>query len=228
MRLAMERSDTEAQQDVLAELRWDPRTKDEYMHMAVLVRDGIVTLSGQVRCYAHRTAAEQAAQRLQGVRWIVNDLEVEPEDSTDAAIESAIRTLLTGSSELGECAIRVRVDSGWVFLAGSVRWMYQRESAERLAGGCFGVRGITNDIELLPRSPADGEERTESGIVAAFHRNALVDRLNLRVQVAGAEVILRGTAHSWAERLEAARIAWSSPGVRSVDNQITVADDGTI
>ena len=226
MRLTMERSDTEVQQDVLAELRWDPRTKDEYMHMAVLVRDGIVTLSGQVRSYALRTAAEQAAQRLQGVRWIVNDLEVEPEGSTDTAMENAIRTMLTGTSELSACAIQVRVDHGWVFLAGSARWMFQREAAERAAGGWCGVRGITNDIQLLPRVPAVGE--TESGIVAAFHRHALVDRLNLRVQVTGADVILRGTAHSWAERLEAARIAWSSPGVRSVDNQITVADDGPI
>lgn len=228
MSLTMERSDTEVQQDVLAELRWDPRTKEEYMHMAVLVRDGIVTLSGQVRSYALRTAAEQAAQRLQGVRWIVNDLEVEPESSADTAIENAIRTMMAGTSGLNACALQVRVDSGWVFLTGSVRWMFQREEAERAAGGWCGVRGITNDIELLPRSPADGEEETETDIVAAFHRHALVDRLNLRVQVTGADIVLRGTAHSWAERLEAARIAWSSPGVRSVDNQITVADDGPI
>jgi osmotically-inducible protein OsmY len=35
-------------------------------------------------------------------------------------------------------------------------------------------------------------------------------------------VILKGTVHSWAERAEAERTAWSAPGIISVDNRIVV------
>jgi osmotically-inducible protein OsmY len=36
------------------------------------------------------------------------------------------------------------------------------------------------------------------------------------------KVILSGTVRSWLERDEAERIAWSAPGVMSVENRIMV------
>jgi osmotically-inducible protein OsmY len=36
------------------------------------------------------------------------------------------------------------------------------------------------------------------------------------------KVILNGNVHSWSERLEAAQAAWSAPGVREVENKLTV------
>ena len=56
-------------------------------------------------------------------------------------------------------------------------------------------------------------------IEAALVRNARTDAERVSVEVHGEKVILRGTVRSSAEKQEAERIAWSAPGVHSVDNQ---------
>jgi osmotically-inducible protein OsmY len=56
----------------------------------------------------------------------------------------------------------------------------------------------------------------------ALVRNAQLDANRITVQVDGTKAILKGTVRSWAEREEAERVAWSAPGITSVDNQITL------
>jgi osmotically-inducible protein OsmY len=223
------KTDSELQRQVLAELRFDPHLQESFTQTAVLANDGIVTLSGQVHSYPQKVAAEDAVLRLNGVRWTVNDLEVIPypaEEKTDEELEKAVQTVLSWNSSLTGTSILVSVENGWVFLEGSVPWAYQKEIAEREAGQLVGVRGLTNAIAIQVRPMT--AENMRSRIADALRRSALVDWLRVDVLTAGDEVILRGKVRTWAERVEAARIAWSSPGVRSVDNQLTVDGDGPI
>src|SRR5689334_9568515 len=55
------RTDIEIQNDVLAELNWEPRVQRQ--DIGVSVKNGIVTLSGWVDSYTKKWAAEQAAHR---------------------------------------------------------------------------------------------------------------------------------------------------------------------
>jgi osmotically-inducible protein OsmY len=55
-----------------------------------------------------------------------------------------------------------------------------------------------------------------------LRRAAEIDASRITVEANGAEVILRGTVRSWAEREEAERAAWRAPGVVIVDNRIRV------
>jgi hypothetical protein len=71
--LAM-RTDKEIEEDVLAQLMWEPTLKDA--EISVSVQHGIVTLTGQVDSYYQKTAAVEAIKVLSGVRAIADDLRV--------------------------------------------------------------------------------------------------------------------------------------------------------
>ena len=66
--------DSDIKRDVEAELKWDPVI--DATDIAVAVRNGVVTLTGFVRSYAHRSDAEVIAKRVKGVVGIANDLKV--------------------------------------------------------------------------------------------------------------------------------------------------------
>src|SRR3954453_19797311 len=70
----MVRTDKEIQQDVLAELAWDPEVAPT--DVGVEVDDGVVTLTGTVQSYWKKWAAERAALRVEGVRAVANDIVV--------------------------------------------------------------------------------------------------------------------------------------------------------
>ena len=60
------KTDSQLQQDVSAELDWEPSV--HAARIGVEVKDGVVTLAGQVDSYAEKWNAERAAQRVSGVR----------------------------------------------------------------------------------------------------------------------------------------------------------------
>jgi osmotically-inducible protein OsmY len=215
------RSDLEIKRDVEAELKSNPDI--DATDIAVAVKNGVVTLSGFVRSYGQKYEAEQTAKRVNGVLAVANDIEVrlpifnqrpDPEIARD--VVSEIQNNLPYSSD----HIRVVVRDGWVTLEGSVEWNYQRERAEQVARRVRGVKGITNLISLQPRvAPVEVKQRIEE----AFRRSAELDANRITVETDGGSVILRGTVRSWAERQEAERVAWATPGVIRVENHITIS-----
>jgi len=215
------RSDIDIKRDVEAELRWNPDI--DATDIAVAVKNGVVTLSGFVRSYAQKFEAEQTAKRVNGVAAVANDIEVrlpvfnqrpDPEIARDAVAE--IQNNLPYSSD----HVRVVVRDGWVTLEGSVEWNYQRERAEQVVRRVRGVKGITNLIELQPRVPP---VEVKHKIEEAFRRSAELDANRITVETEGGLVTLRGTVRSWAERQEAERVAWATPGVVRVNNLITIS-----
>ena len=214
------RSDAELQQAVLEELRWDPSV--DAANIGVAVKDGVVVLTGTVPNWSQRYAAERAAKRVRGVKAIANDIEVRlpgTDEMDDAEIAKRVRDALEWDVVVPADQITVTVSNGWVKLEGEVQWNYERTAAERAVRNIRGVKGVTNLITVKPKvAPTDLKAKIE----AALRRHAEEDADNIRVEVDGSKVTLRGRVHSWTEREAAEEAAWAAPGVTYVDNQIEV------
>jgi osmotically-inducible protein OsmY len=214
-------ADEEIQKNVLSELKWDARVQPN--EIGVVVKDGVVTLTGWVDSYTKKWAAEEAAHRVRGVKAVANEIEVRlpsASERTDADIAAAAARALEWDAFIPLDRLDVTVAKGWVTLKGEVEWQYQKQDAERVVRRLTGVKGVTNLITVKPRiTPSELKQKIEQALV----RSAETDAQRITVEVEGSKVILKGAVRSWAEREEAARVAWLAPGVTSVENRIALS-----
>jgi osmotically-inducible protein OsmY len=208
------KSDAQLQQDVMAELKWEPAVHAE--QIGVEVKNGVVTLAGEVGSYAEKWNAERAAQRVGGVRALAVEIQVALSEfgrRSDGDIAASATNILGWTGSLPAGAVKVLVEGGWLTLSGDVEWQYQRQDAADSVRYLLGVTGVSNQIAIKPTLSAGV---VKSDIEAALKRRAGADAKTIAVEVQGSDVTLSGTVHSWAERDLATRSAWGSAGVRNV------------
>jgi len=212
--------DSQIRADISAELDWNAGF--DARDVGVAVKDGVVTLTGKVASFMERTAAEDAVRRVAGVRAVANDIAVAlpfASQRSDTEIASAAVTALGFNSELPDGAVTPLVRDGWVTLTGSLPSWHQRNAAEHTVRYLRGVKGLTNDITIVPTSSAhDIKVRIES----AFQRHAIKDSKSIRVSVVDGTVTLEGSVRNWQESEDAQLAAWAGAGVVNVRNLLVV------
>jgi osmotically-inducible protein OsmY len=216
----MVRTDTDILKDVTAELKMEPGLRDD--DVAVGVRDAVVTLAGYVDSYADKWRAETVGGRINGVKAVVNDIEVKlptASERPDPDIARAVLDALKWNVLVPHEELKVTVENGWVTLRGTVDWYYQKEEAERTVGNITGVKGVSNLVTVAAKpTPSDVKQK----IVQALKRGAEFDADRITVEVVGNKAILKGTVRSYAEMRDAERAARRAPGITEVENRLTV------
>lgn len=214
------RTDLQIQKDVMDEIRWQPNLSSS--EIGVAVKDGVVTLSGQVDSFMKKAAAEKAAKRVAGVKALAEDIQVGVSPSfsqSDAEIAAAALNSLKWNSAVQHERIKIEVEDGVVRLDGEADWDFQRTQAKKAIEKLPGVKMVLNFITLRPHPmPSDIEQK----IRAAFERSASIDSKMVSAEVIGSKVILKGTVRSFAEKQDAENAAWAAPGVLSIENKLEV------
>jgi osmotically-inducible protein OsmY len=215
------KSDHEIKLQVTRELKWDSRIG--WAAISVQVHEGVITLTGNVKSFAKKQAAQEAAHRIAGVLDVVNDIVVAPSGDlvkTDEDIARAVRHVLEWDALVPDERIQSTVSDGWVTLEGNVDLWREREDAERTVLRLEGVIGVTNRIEVETREVNPQELREQ--IEYALERRADRQAERLRIQVKGGEVDLFGRVHSWQEKRAIIGSISHTPGVVVVKDHLRV------
>lgn len=214
------KTNEQLQKDVQDAIKWEPLLKAA--EIGVIVKDGIVTLTGTVDNYAKKLQAEKAAKSVVGVKAIAEDLEVKFADSKkkdDTDIAEDVLFVLRTDLLVPDEKVQAKVENGWVTLEGEVHWNFQREAAKRSIEHITGVRGVFNHLKIRSELN-DAIEQKE--IEAALHRSWAINDEHIKVHVEGRTVRLTGTVASLYQKEEAGRIAWKTPGIWHVENELEV------
>jgi osmotically-inducible protein OsmY len=219
--LLAKKTDSEIQQDVLRELKWDTRVEET--DVGVEVDDGVVTLSGTVSSWGRRHAAAEAAHRVRGVLDVANDIVVKTPGTpglTDTEIAQAVRHALAWDVFVPESRIQSTVSDGVVMLDGEVDSLTELQDAERAVRNLVGVRAVTSLLAIRPR--AVDPSKVRRSIEEALARRAEPEGERISFEFCGGSVKLSGTVRSTSEKQAVVGAAAGTPGVRAVEDQIRV------
>lgn len=187
------KTDLQLQQDVLAELHWEPSVH-----------------------------AEKAARRVVGVRALAVEIDVKLASSgirNDSDIANSAKNALQWmSTPLGN-KVNVTVEKGWITLTGQTEWQFQKLAAAVAVRYLMGVNGVSNQIILQPGTKLSA---AKADIEAALVRRAHTDAGKINIDIDGSTLTLTGNVSNWTERDTAKEAAWSTPGVTSVVDKMTM------
>jgi len=213
------KTNEELQRDVQNAIKWEPQL--HAAEIGVTAKDGVVTLMGTVDAYYKKIQAENAAKNVDGVKAVVEEIEIKYSSNamSDEDIANNVLKALIDNWNVPHEKIQVKVEKGWVTLEGQVTWNYQKEAANKSVGHLTGVKGVTNRIKIKSEVQDEIEKKN---IVRALASNWTLHSENIFIKVDGTKVTLTGAVSSLFQKDLAEKIVWKTPGIWSVDNQLIV------
>ena len=214
------KNNEELQTDVQNAIKWEPLLNAA--EIGVTAKDGVVSLTGVVDSYAKKLEAENAAKKVIGVTALVEKIEVKFSgtfEKTNVEIANEVLAALKANWTVPKDKVTVKVENGWVTLDGELPWNYQKDAAKEAVDFLIGVKGVTNNIKIKSNTH-DAIEKQD--VEDAIARSWSVDDSDINVSVNGTTVTLSGTVDSWYQKEEAGRIAWKTPGIWHVTNELAI------
>jgi osmotically-inducible protein OsmY len=115
----------------------------------VVVKNGWLTLEGEVEWHYQQERAEEAVRRVRGVKSVTNLIQVKPQVAP-MEIRRKIEEALRRAAEIDASRVTVEANGSEVILRGTVRSWAERQEAERAAWWAPGVTKVDNRIIVSP------------------------------------------------------------------------------
>jgi osmotically-inducible protein OsmY len=118
-------------------------------NIKVIVKEGWVTLEGEVEWNFQREGAATAVRRITGVKGVSNLIQLKPRVAP-SEIKRKIEEAFRRNAEVDASSITVETNGSEVILRGTVRSWVERREAERAAYMAPGVTKVDNRIVVGP------------------------------------------------------------------------------
>jgi osmotically-inducible protein OsmY len=142
-----ERPDPDLARDAVAAIKSQLPISSE--KIKVIVKNGWITLEGEVEWQYQRATAEHAVRRIKGIKGVTNLIQIKPH-AEPSEIKRKIQEAFRRNAEVDANRIVVETDGGVVTLKGTVRSWIEREEAERAAWAAPGVTNVIDEIVVSP------------------------------------------------------------------------------
>ena len=181
-----------------------------------------VTITGQVNTYYDKLDLFQIVSKIKGVRDIADNVTVNTPILPDKIIQANIvNELDMVSSILEPNRITVSVDNGEVILGGTVSFYREKLMAETVASWEKGVKGISNNIKVLPSAKAVSDANLKLILHDILHDQFPVEK-NVSFTINNGVVDLNGTVDILYAKRRIKDELSSIIGVKKVINNLQV------
>jgi osmotically-inducible protein OsmY len=142
-----QRPDPDIARDAVAAMKAQLPFSSE--HIKAVVKNGWVTLEGQVEWQYQKSTAENAVRAIKGVKGVINTIHLKPQ-AEPSEIKNKILEAFKRNAEVDANRMEVEAHGGEVILKGKVRSWIEREEAERIAWSAPGVTKVEDRIVVAP------------------------------------------------------------------------------
>lgn len=147
---SMMRDDTDIAEAAVHALRWTTSVPDRLVK--VTVRNGWLTLEGEVEWFYQKATAARAVHDLTGVKGVTNLIAVKPRPTAEK-VREGIDAAFRRSAEIDAQAVTVEVVGGTATLRGTVGSWAEYEDAEWAAWSAPGVISVENQLKVAAPTP---------------------------------------------------------------------------
>jgi len=205
-----------------------------YAGVTSTVKNGMVTLTGNVDVYATKEEAEHRIHHKKGVTAVSNQITVgsgEPSTASDIALRNKLAEKLAydrvGYGTTPFNSFTIGVQNGVVTLGGVAYGPTDKDSAVSLVSYYPGVKDVVDEIEVAPLSPNDDRIRIAAARAIygfpSLNRYAADPAKPIRITVVNGNITLTGVVDSQADKDTAGIRANGVPDAFKVTNNLQVA-----
>lgn len=141
-----QKTDIEIGKAIVKAFDWNTSVPED--KISIEVRDGWVSLSGEVESAYQRDAATRVAENIMGVKWINNIITLK-QTIQIGDVKENIAKAFKRSADIEADRITVEVNGDVVKLKGKVHSLKEKKAAQKTAYFSPGVSRIENELEVV-------------------------------------------------------------------------------